>query len=153
MNLGFSDSSYRPTDQRVQTFREDSDPSLVALVFQYGRYLLISSSRPGSQPANLQGIWNSKLLPPWDSKYTTNINVEMNYWPAEVTQLPETVQPLIAMVKDLSETGQSVAREHYNLPGWVTHHNTDLWRAAAPINHANHGIWATGGAWLCQHLW
>lgn len=153
MNLGFLDSSYRPTDQRVQTFKEDNDPSLVALVFQYGRYLLISSSRPGSQPANLQGIWNHKLLPPWDSKYTTNINVEMNYWPAEVTQLPEMAQPLIEMVKDLSKTGQSVAREHYDLPGWVTHHNTDLWRAAAPINHANHGIWVTGGAWLCQHLW
>lgn len=153
MDLGESAQSFRPTDQRVATFQEDGDPNLVALVFQYGRYLLIASSRPGTQPANLQGIWNDQLLPPWDSKYTTNINVEMNYWPAEVTNLSELSQPLIQMVRDLSESGQSVAREHYDLPGWVTHHNTDLWRAAAPINNSDHGIWPTGGAWLCQHLW
>lgn len=153
LDLGVSEKSYRPTQQRVATFKKDEDPNLVALVFQYGRYLLISSSRPGTQPANLQGIWNDQLLPPWDSKYTMNINVEMNYWPAEVTNLSELSQPLIRMVQDLSETGQQVAEEHYNLPGWVAHHNTDLWRGAAPINHANHGIWPTGGAWLCQHLW
>ncbi|HKK19791.1 MAG TPA: glycoside hydrolase N-terminal domain-containing protein, partial [Opitutales bacterium] len=153
LDLGTSDLSFRPTDQRVSTFKQDKDPNLVALVFQYGRYLLISSSRPGTQPANLQGIWNDQLLPPWDSKYTMNINVEMNYWPAEVTNLPECAQPLIRLIHDLSKTGKNVAREHYNLPGWVAHHNTDLWRGAAPINHSNHGIWPTGGAWLCQHLW
>jgi alpha-L-fucosidase 2 len=153
MDLGQSELSFRPTDQRVATFPADADPNLVALVFQYGRYLLIASSRPGTQPANLQGIWNDQLLPPWDSKYTTNINVEMNYWPAEVTNLPELAQPLIQMVRDLSDSGRSVARAHYDLPGWVTHHNTDLWRGAAPINNSDHGIWPTGGAWLCQHLW
>jgi alpha-L-fucosidase 2 len=153
MDLGLSEKSFRPTDQRVATFREDADPNLVALLFQYGRYLLIASSRPGTQPANLQGIWNDQLMPPWDSKYTTNINVEMNYWPAEVTNLSELSQPLIQMVRELSESGRAVASAHYNLPGWVTHHNTDLWRGAAPINNADHGIWVTGGAWLCQHLW
>ena len=153
LDLGSSEKSLRPTNLRVSTFKEDKDPYLVALIFQYGRYLLISSSRPETQPANLQGIWNNQVLPPWDCKYTTNINVEMNYWPSEVTGLPELTEPLIRMVQDLSETGEKVAQEHYNLPGWVTHHNTDLWRAAAPINHSNHGIWVTGGAWLCQHLW
>jgi alpha-L-fucosidase 2 len=115
--------------------------------------LLISSSRPGTQPANLQGIWNDRMAPPWDSKYTININTEMNYWPAEMTNLSECAEPLFSMVEDLSVTGQNVAKEHYNLEGWVTHHNTDLWRGAAPINNANHGIWPTGGAWLSQHLW
>lgn len=153
MALGVSGKSHRPTDQRVATFPEDKDPNLVALVFQYGRYLLIASSRPGTQPANLQGIWNDQLLPPWDSKYTTNINIEMNYWPAEVTHLPEVAEPLIQMIRELSVSGRAVAREHYALPGWVTHHNTDLWRAAAPINKSDHGIWVTGGAWLSQHLW
>ncbi|MFW5832134.1 MAG: glycosyl hydrolase family 95 catalytic domain-containing protein [Prolixibacteraceae bacterium] len=135
------------------SFTKDEDPALVALLFQYGRYLLISSSRRGTQPANLQGIWNDKLAPPWDSKYTININTEMNYWPAEITNLPECAWPLIRMVEDLTQTGRNVAKEHYNLDGWVTHHNTDLWRGAAPINNANHGIWVTGGAWLSQHLW
>ncbi len=153
LDLGSSEISKRPTDERLISFKTDEDPSMVALVFQYGRYLLISSSRAGTQPANLQGIWNDKLAPPWDSKYTININTEMNYWPAEMTNLSECAGPLIAMVEDLSETGQNVAREHYNLEGWVTHHNTDLWRGAAPINNANHGIWVTGGAWLSQHLW
>jgi alpha-L-fucosidase 2 len=153
LDLGNAEISGRPTNERLVTFKTDEDPSLVSLLYQYGRYLLISSSRPGTQPANLQGIWNHKLAPPWDSKYTININTEMNYWPAEITNLPECVEPLVKMVEELSETGTNVAREHYNMNGWVTHHNTDLWRGAAPINHSNHGIWPTGGAWLSQHLW
>ena len=101
----------------------------------------------------MQGIWNDRLAPPWDSKYTININTEMNYWPAEITNLSELSDPLIKMVEDLSQTGQKVAKEHYNMNGWVAHHNTDIWRGAAPINNANHGIWVVGGAWLSQHLW
>ena len=153
INLGQSEISTRPTNQRLATFQTDEDPSLVALLYQYGRYLLISSSRPGTQPANLQGIWNYQLAPSWDSKYTININAEMNYWPAEITNLTEFAEPLIQMVEDLSITGQNVAKEHYNLNGWVAHHNTDIWRGAAPINNANHGIWPSGGAWLSEHLW
>lgn len=153
LDLGSSEISFRPTNERLISFQEDSDPSLVALLYQYGRYLLISSSRPGTQPANLQGIWNDRMAPPWDSKYTININTEMNYWPAEITNLSECSEPLIQMVQDLSETGKNIAKEHYNEDGWVAHHNTDLWRGAAPINNANHGIWVVGGAWLSQHLW
>ncbi len=153
IDLGKSEASNRPTSERLSTFKQDEDPSLVALLYQYGRYLLISSSRPGTQPANLQGIWNDRLAPPWDSKYTININTEMNYWPAEMTNLSELTDPLISMVQDLSVTGKNVAKEHYNEEGWVTHHNTDIWRGAAPINNADHGIWPTGGAWLSQHLW
>ena len=151
--LGSSDISGRPTNERINSFKQDEDPALVALLYQFGRYLLISSSRPGTQPANLQGIWNDKMAPPWDSKYTININTEMNYWPAEMTNLAECTEPLIKMVTELSETGKNVAKEHYNMDGWVAHHNTDLWRGAAPINNANHGLWVVGGAWLCQHLW
>jgi alpha-L-fucosidase 2 len=153
IDLGQSELSMRPTDQRLISFNEDIDPSLVALLYQYGRYLLIASSRPGTQPANLQGIWNDRMAPPWDSKYTININAEMNYWPSEITNLSECTEPLIRMVEELAVTGKNVAREHYNMSGWVAHHNTDIWRGAAPINNANHGIWVTGGAWLCQHLW
>ena len=153
IDLGSSEISNRPTNERLISFHEDEDPSMVALLYQYGRYLLISSSRTGSQPANLQGIWNDKLAPSWDSKYTININTEMNYWPAEITNLSECAEPLISMVEELAQTGQRVAKEHYNLGGWVTHHNTDIWRGSAPINNANHGIWPTGGAWLSQHLW
>ena len=122
-------------------------------MFQYGRYLLIGSSRPGGQPANLQGIWNDKLRPPWDSKYTCNINTEMNYWPAEVTALGECHEPLFAALAELAESGRIVAKEHYNARGWVVHHNFDLWRGAAPINAANHGIWVTGSGWMATHLW
>jgi len=153
LDLGDSEISYRNTKERLSTFKQDEDASLVALLFQYGRYLLIGSSREGTQPANLQGIWNDRMAPPWDSKYTININTEMNYWPAEITNLSELSDPLIRMVEDLSVTGQNVANEHYNLNGWVTHHNTDIWRGAAPINDANHGIWISGGAWLCQQVW
>lgn len=153
VDLGSSEISKRPTNERLISFKQDEDPALVALLYQFGRYLLISSSRPGTQPANLQGIWNDRMSPPWDSKYTININTEMNYWPAENTNLTECAEPLIKMVEELSESGKKVAKEHYGLGGWVTHHNTDLWRGAAPINNANHGLWISGGAWLAQHLW
>ena len=153
LDLGSSEISKRPTNERLISFKTDEDPSLVSLLYQFGRYLLISSSRPGTQPANLQGIWNHRMAPPWDSKYTININTEMNYWPAEITNLAECTEPLIKMVEDLVVTGQSAAKEHYNMKGWVAHHNTDIWRGAAPINNANHGIWPTGGAWLSQHVW
>jgi alpha-L-fucosidase 2 len=153
LNLGSTPAADNPTDQRVQQCASGQDPDLAALVFQYGRYLLIASSRPGSQPANLQGIWNAKLAPPWDSKWTVNINTEMNYWPAEVANLSECAEPLFDLIDDCANTGRKTAQAHYGCAGWVLHHNTDLWRGTAPINAANHGIWVTGGAWLCQHLW
>jgi alpha-L-fucosidase 2 len=145
--------SRKPTDQRLAEQAQRPEAAFAALVFQYGRYLLISSSRPGSQPANLQGVWNDSLSPPWDSKYTTNINVQMNYWPAEVANLAECTGPLFDAIDDLAVTGAATAKAHYNAGGWVVHHNFDLWRGAAPINHSDHGIWTTGGAWLAQHLW
>jgi alpha-L-fucosidase 2 len=153
INLGKSANEHLPTDERLGKFASSNDPSFVALYQQYGRYLLISSSRPGTRPANLQGIWNDLLTPPWGSKYTTNINAEMNYWPAELLNLSAMHEPLFGMIDELSQAGKQTAKEHYNAPGWVLHHNTDLWRGTAPINAANHGIWVTGGAWLCQHLW
>ena len=126
---------------------------MVTLLSQFGRYLLISSSQPGGQPANLQGIWCNSMQPAWDSKYTININTEMNYWPAEVTNLPETHEPLFKMLKELSVSGQETASKLYGADGWVAHHNTDLWRVTSPIDFAAAGMWPTGGAWLCQHLW
>jgi len=153
IDLGRTSDSTLPTDQRLKQFSVGNDPDLAALTFQYGRYLLIASSRPGGQPANLQGIWNDSIKPPWDSKYTVNINIQMNYWPAEVTNLSECVEPLFDMIADCAVTGRETARAHYGAPGWVLHHNTDIWRGTAPINHSNHGIWPNGGAWLCQHLW
>ena len=153
LDLGTTAAADRPTDERIRTSETSDDPALAALYFQYGRYLLICSSRPGSQPANLQGIWNDSLTPPWGSKYTININTEMNYWPAEQTGLAECTAPLIAMVRDLAETGARTAREMYGARGWVAHHNSDLWRATAPIDGAQWGLWPTGGAWLCGHLW
>jgi alpha-L-fucosidase 2 len=153
LDLGAGEGSTRPTEERLARFADGRDPQLAALLFQYGRYLLIASSRPGGQPANLQGIWNESNAPPWDSKWTVNVNTEMNYWPAESTNLAELTAPLFSMLRDVSETGAAVAREHYGARGWVLHHNTDLWRGAAPINNSNHGIWPTGGAWLAQHLW
>jgi len=153
LDLGRTPAAEKPTDERIVEFANGNDPHLVTLVFQFGRYLLISCSRPGGQPANLQGIWNDKLNPPWDSKYTCNINTEMNYWPAEVANLSECHEPLFDALRDLSETGAEVAREHYGARGWVVHHNFDLWRGAAPINASNHGIWQTGGAWMAMHLW
>lgn len=153
LDLGSSKAASLPTDVRLKQYEHKKDPALAALYFQYGRYLLLTSSRPGTRPANLQGIWNDKMAPPWDSKYTVNINTEMNYWPAEVTNLSEMTEPLFTMLQEVSETGAKTARAHYDAPGWVLHHNTDLWRGAAPINASNHGIWVTGGAWLSTHLW
>lgn len=153
LNLGHSVNESLPTDERIEKFASSNDPSFVALYLQYGRYLLISSSRPGTKPANLQGIWNDLTSPPWGSKYTTNINAEMNYWPAELLNLSPMHQPLFTMIEELSQTGKETAKEYYNAPGWVLHHNTDLWRGTAAINASNHGIWVTGGAWMCQHLW
>lgn len=141
------------TDRRIRDFGKQDDPQLATLYFQFGRYLLIASSRPGSQPANLQGIWNESLRPAWESKYTVNINTEMNYWPAEVCNLSECAEPLFAALEELAISGSRTAKVHYDAPGWVLHHNFDLWRGTAPINASNHGIWPTGGAWLCQHLW
>jgi alpha-L-fucosidase 2 len=143
-----------PIDERLKAFREGStDPNLEALCFQFGRYLLVSSSRAGGQPANLQGIWNDSISPPWGSKYTININTEMNYWPAEVCNLSECHQPLFDMLKDISLTGAATAKKYYGCNGWVAHHNIDLWRGTAPVDAARFGMWPVGGAWLCQHLW
>ena len=142
------------TNRRVERFAIDgTDQSLVALMFQYGRYLLISSSQPGGQPANLQGVWNNKMKAPWDSKYTININAEMNYWPSEVCNLAETAEPLFSMVRDLSVTGSVPAREMYGCRGWMAHHNTDLWRIAGPVDGASWGMFPNGGAWLSTHIW
>ncbi len=153
LDLGRTAAAREPTDERIRQFATGSDPQLAALMFQYGRYLLIGSSRAGGQPANLQGIWNDKLRPSWDSKYTCNINTEMNYWPAELTALGECHEPLFTALADLAESGREVAREHYGAHGWVVHHNFDLWRGAAPINASNHGIWVTGSGWMATHLW
>jgi len=153
LDLGTTEAANRPTDERIKTFGESNDPQLAALYFQFGRYLMICSSRPGSQPANLQGIWNDNIRPPWESKWTTNINTEMNYWPVEVCNLSECHEPLFDMLDELVISGRKTAKAHYGCRGWVLHHNTDLWRGTAPINHSNHGIWVTGGAWLTRHLW
>ncbi len=152
-NLGTSAASNEETDVRVRNFKEGKDQSLVTLLFQFGRYLLISSSQPGGQPSTLQGIWNDQLVPPWDSKYTININTEMNYWPAEVTNLSETHQPLFQMLQELAVAGQETAKVMYNAGGWVTHHNTDLWRTTGPVDGPFYGMWPNGGAWLSQHMW
>ncbi|HEY1194148.1 glycoside hydrolase family 95 protein [Flavobacterium sp.] len=151
--LGDSLQSDKTTDVRIKEFSNSYDPQLVALYFQFGRYLLISSSQPGNQPANLQGIWNHKLSPPWDSKYTVNINTEMNYWPAEITNLGEMHQPLFSMLKDLAETGKESASKMYHARGWNMHHNTDLWRMTGVVDGGFYGLWPMGGAWLTQHLW
>ncbi len=151
--LGTTEAAKKPTDTRIAEFATGDDPELVELYFQFGRYLLISSSQPGGQPANLQGIWNKEMSPPWGSKYTININTEMNYWPSEVTNLAEMHEPLIQMVKDLSVTGQQTARDMYGVGGWVTHHNTDLWRITGPVDAIYSGLWPSGGAWLSTQLW
>lgn len=142
-----------PTDKRVENFKQTNDAFLVATYFKFGRYLLICSSQPGGQPANLQGIWNDKLFPSWDSKYTCNINLEMNYWPAEVTNLTDLNEPLFRLIREVSETGKESAQVMYGSDGWVLHHNTDIWRVTGAIDNAPSGMWASGGAWLCQHLW
>jgi len=143
-----------PTDERVTDLKNGQpDPELLSKIFQFGRYILVSSSRNGSEPANLQGRWNEDLLPNWGSKYTVNINTEMNYWPAEVTNLSECHMPLFDMLKDLSINGAKTAKAYYNASGWVLHHNTDLWRGTAPVDAARYGMWPMGGSWLCQHIW
>ena len=152
LSLAKSAQSDLPTDERLAAF-DGTDLDMVSLMMQYGRYLLISSSQPGGQPANLQGVWNHKMDPAWDSKYTININAEMNYWPANVANLAETQEPLFSMIRDLSVTGAKTARTMYNCPGWVAHHNTDLWRIAGPVDGTSWGMFPTGGAWLTTHLW
>lgn len=153
LDLGSSSAVNLPTDERLKNFSSANDPQFAALYFQYGRYLLISSSQPGGQPANLQGIWNDKMNPPWDSKYTININAQMNYWPAECTNLAELHEPFLQMVKELSETGRQTARNMYGARGWTAHHNTDIWRTTGAIDGAFWGAWNAGGGWTSQHLW
>ena len=153
VSLELPGTSTLPTDRRLAAFKDSQDMGMVALMFNYGRYLLISSSQKGGQAANLQGVWNDKVNAPWDSKYTININAEMNYWPAEVTNLTETTGPLFSMIRDLSETGATTAREMYGCRGWMAHHNTDLWRIAGPVDGAYWGMFPHGGAWLTTHLW
>lgn len=153
LDLGYTFQADKPTDVRVKEFAVSDDPQLISLYFQYGRYLLISSSQPGGQPANLQGIWNDKLNPAWKCRYTTNINAEMNYWPAEVTNLSEMHEPFLQMIRELYENGQEAAREMYGCRGWVLHHNTDLWRMNGAVDKAYCGTWSTCNAWLCHHLW
>ena len=153
LDIPMTKASEAETDERVRNFNETDDLNLVALLYQYGRYLLISSSQPGGQAANLQGIWNGGMRAPWDSKYTININAEMNYWPAEVTNLSECHEPLFSLVNDLKKTGADAARVLYGAKGWVAHHNTDIWRITGPVDGAYYGMWPNGGAWVAQHLW
>ena len=153
LDLGSTPQALKPTDVRIRDFATSNDPALAALYFQFGRYLLISCSQPGGQPATLQGLWNEQILPSWDSKYTVNINTEMNYWPAEPTNLTELSQPLFSMIKDLSVTGREAARQMYDARGWVTHHNTDIWRVTGGIDRAQSGMWPMAAAWLSRHLW
>ncbi|TMI74285.1 MAG: glycoside hydrolase family 95 protein [Bacteroidetes bacterium] len=153
LDLGITNAANLPTDERLKNFNSTNDPSFVTLYYQFGRYLLISSSQPGGQAANLQGIWNDKINPPWDSKYTININAEMNYWPAEKTNLAELHEPFIQMVKDMAVTGQQTAKDMYGARGWVAHHNTDIWRATGAIDGANWGAFSASGGWMSQHLW
>ncbi len=153
IDLGTSANEALPTDARIMKVPEKMDNPLAALYVQYGRYLMLSSSRPGTYPANLQGIWNDKLSPPWDSKYTVNINTEMNYWLVEILNIPECHEALFKMLREVVPSGEKVAREHYNARGWVLHHNTDLWRGAAPINASDHGIWVSGSGWMTHHYW
>ncbi|HPS00613.1 MAG TPA: glycoside hydrolase N-terminal domain-containing protein [Candidatus Sumerlaeota bacterium] len=153
LDLGTTEAAQRPTDARVEDFGDSNDPQLVTLYFQYGRYLLLSSSRSGCLPANLQGIWNQDLNPPWDSKWTVNINTEMNYWLAETTNLSECHEALLKMLEDVAASGARTAKEQYGAKGWVLHHNLDLWLGTAPINASDHGIWVSGGAWLSSHFW
>lgn len=153
LTLPSTQNSFLPTNERLKKFTNESDPQLASLCYQFGRYLLISSSRPGTQPANLQGIWNKDMNPSWDSKYTTNINTEMNYWPAEAANLSELTEPLVKMVKELTDQGSQVAKEHYGARGWVLHQNTDIWRVAAPMDGPTWGTFTVGGAWLTTNLW
>lgn len=153
LKLPVTENSFLPTPERMQQIQVSPDPSMAALSYQFGRYLMISSSRPGTEPANLQGIWNDDMNPAWDAKYTTNINTEMNYWPVESGNLSECSEPLFRMIKELTDQGSQVAREHYGAGGWVFHQNTDIWRVAAPMDGPTWGTFTVGGAWLCTHLW
>ncbi|HVW97979.1 MAG TPA: glycoside hydrolase family 95 protein [Mucilaginibacter sp.] len=153
LNLPVTDNSWLPTNERLANSTNAPDPALAALAYQFGRYVLISSSRPGTQAANLQGIWNNEMNPPWDSKYTTNINLQMNYWPVESANLAECAEPLIQLMKNITDQGAQVAKENYNCRGWVLHQNTDLWMVAAPMDGPTWGTFTTGGAWLCDALW
>jgi alpha-L-fucosidase 2 len=154
LHVGDTAQNDKPIEERLAAVKAGArDPNLEALVFQFGRYILTASSRAGGQPANLQGIWNEAVLPPWGSKHTININTEMNYWPAEVCNLPECAQPMFDMIQDISETGAKTARVYYGVDGWVTHHNIDLWRGTAPVDAAKFGMWPVGGAWMCQSIW
>ena len=154
IDLGENGRDTLPTGRRLQAYQESAgDPALIALYVQYARYLMISSSRVGTYPANLQGIWNQEIEPPWGSKYTVNINTEMNYWPAEVMNLSDCHDPLFNLIEECVESGRITARNHFDCDGWVLHHNTDLWRGTAPINNSNHGIWVSGSGWLSRHLW
>lgn len=153
LHLGDNKYTAKTTEERIRDFSKLTDNQLVELYFQFGRYLLISSSQPGCQPANLQGKWNGNLNPAWKCRYTVNINTEMNYWPAEVTNLSELHEPLVKMVNELSEIGTETAKNMYGCRGWVAHHNTDLWRMTGAVDKAYSGVWPMSGAWLCQHLW
>ncbi|MBU2904191.1 glycoside hydrolase N-terminal domain-containing protein [Arenibacter algicola] len=153
LNLPTTSSSFLPTDERLTNSQSNPDPQLASLCYNFGRYLLISSSRPGTQPANLQGIWNNDMNPAWDSKYTTNINIQMNYWAVESGNLSELSEPLTTMIKELTDQGSQVAKEHYGASGWVFHQNTDLWRTAAPMDGPTWGTFTVGGAWLTTHMW
>ena len=154
LDLGKDEYEKVPTSKRVELFGTRTDNYLVATYFQFGRYLLISSSQPDNMnPANLQGIWNDKMFPSWDSKYTTNINLEMNYWPSEVTNLTEMNEPLFKLIREIYEQGKETARDMYGAEGWVLHHNTDQWRITGPVDRAQTGLWPMGSAWLCRHLW
>lgn len=153
LQLPKSKNSFLPTPERIKKIQTEPDPSMAALSYQFGRYLMIGSSRPGTEPANLQGIWNDNMNPAWDSKYTTNINTEMNYWPVESGNLSECAEPLFRMIKELTDQGAQVAREHYGARGWVFHQNTDIWRVAAPMDGPTWGTFTVGGAWLCTHIW
>ena len=154
LDLGEDAFAKVPMTKRIEQFGRVTDNYLVATYFQFGRYLLISSSQPGNMnPANLQGLWNDKLFPSWDSKYTTNINLEMNYWPSEVTNLTELNEPLFKLIREIYEQGKETARDMYGVEGWVLHHNTDQWRITGPVDRAQTGLWPMGSAWLCRHLW
>ena len=153
LQLSNTANSFLPTPERVKKIQIEPDPSMAALSYQFGRYLMIGSSRPGTEPANLQGIWNDNMNPMWDSKYTTNINTEMNYWPVESGNLSECAEPLVRMIRELTDQGSQVAKEHYGARGWVFHQNTDIWRVAAPMDGPTWGTFTVGGAWLCTHIW
>ena len=153
LDLGHTDKVKQSVEKRLRNFNDGWDPDLISTYFQYGRYLLISSSQPGCQPANLQGIWNAGVTAPWQGNYTTNINAEMNYWPAEITNLAEMHEPFMQFIKDVAERGAETARVMYGCRGWAMHHNSDLWRITGAVDYAYSGLWPTCGAWLCHHIW